>query len=113
MAATSVHPPFDPELAAALAAIPAGLRRPLLAEDIPAMRERLAQMMPADDDRLRRGGAVELEDRQIPGPPGAPDLWVLILRPAQGGGLWPGVYHIHGGGMIAGNRRTGAELLAG
>ena len=36
----------------------------------------------SDDDMLRRDGAVELTDRQIPGPAGAPDLHVLILRPA-------------------------------
>jgi acetyl esterase/lipase len=100
----TAHPPFDPELAAALAAIPLDLTHPLRAEDIPAMREQFAQMMLTDDETLRRGGAVELQDRQVPGPPGAPDLeldregiwdrtsnltgWTALLGAARGG---PGV----------------------
>ena len=53
----------------------------------------------------------KLEERQIPGPEGAPDVSVLILRPAAGTGPWPGVYHTHGGGMVLGTRRTGAEVV--
>ena len=112
MAAEVTHPPFDPELSAALAALPPVLQRPMLAQDIPAWREQLALMPPVDDDALRRGGSVELEERQIPGPQGAPDLSVLILHPATGTGPWPGVYHTHGGGMVLGDRRTGADELA-
>jgi acetyl esterase/lipase len=115
----STHPPFDPELSAAMAALPAELLRPMRAEDIPARRELLAQTSPADDDALRRDGAVELEEGQIPGPAGARDLSVLILRPARGqrgrGGqerALPGVYHTHGGGMVMGTSRTGADELA-
>jgi acetyl esterase/lipase len=109
----STHPPFDPELSAALTALPAELRQPLRLEDIPARRERLTLLLPADDDALRRDGAVELEERQIPGPRGAPDLSVLILRPARGPGrALPGVYHTHGGGMIMGSNRTGADEMA-
>ncbi len=110
--AASTHPPFDPELSAALAVMPADMQYPMLAEDIPAWREQLGQMVAVDDDALRRGGAVELEERQIPGPEGAPDLSVLILRPTRGSGPWPGIYHTHGGGMVMGDRRTGAEELA-
>ena len=117
--AVSTHPPFDPELSAAMAGLPAWLLRPMRAEDIPAQRELLAQMSTASDDALRRDGAVELEERQIPGPAGAPDLSVLILRPARGRGgrgspgrALPGVYHTHGGGMVMGTNRSGADQLA-
>jgi acetyl esterase/lipase len=112
----STHPPFDPELSAAMAELPPELLRPMRAEEIPARREQLAQMNPASDDTLRRDGAVELEERQIPGPAGAPDLSVLILRPARGQGgrgrALPGVYHTHGGGMVMGTNRSGADELA-
>jgi acetyl esterase/lipase len=112
MTATSTHPPFDPELSAALAGMPE-LGHPLLPEDIPVWREQIAQTLPVADDALRRGGAVELEERQIPGPEGAPDLSVLILRPAQGQGrALPGIYYIHGGGMVLGTNRVGADELA-
>jgi acetyl esterase/lipase len=108
----STHPPVDPELRAVLAGIPAGQRHLMRLEDILARREEQALMLPAVDDALRRGGAVELEERQIPGPAGAPDLSVLILRPAHGQGPWPGIYHTHGGGMVLGTNRTGADELA-
>lgn len=105
------HPPLDPELAAALAALPPEVHKPVYAEDIPFHRAAGALTQPGDET-LRRGGAVDLEERQIPGPPGAPDLPVLILRPARGSGPWPGVYFIHGGGMMLGTRRSGADELA-
>jgi acetyl esterase/lipase len=105
----STHPPFDPELSAVLAELPAEV--PMRMEDI---RARRAQMPAVEEEALRRNGAVELEDRQIPGPAGAPDLSVLILRPARGragrGGPWPGVYHTHGGGMVMGTNRNAEEI---
>jgi acetyl esterase/lipase len=111
--AVSTHPPFDPELSAVLAALPAEMQQSMSIEDIPAWREQLAQLLPADDDALRREGAVELEERQIPGPKGGPDLPVLILRPARGRGrALPGVYHTHGGGMVMGTNRTGVDEMA-
>jgi acetyl esterase/lipase len=107
----STHPPFDPELSAVLAAMPAAMQRPLRIEDIPAWREQLAQLLPVSDEALRLGGAVELEERQIPGPAGAPDLSVLILRPVRGQGrALPGVCHIHGGGMVMGTSRNADEV---
>jgi acetyl esterase/lipase len=112
MTAASTHPPFDPELSAALGALPPELQHSLLPEDIPQWRGGLTDTLPVTDEVLRREGAVELEERQIPGPEGAPDLSVLILRPARGSGPWPGIYHTHGGGMVLGNNRVGAEDLA-
>jgi acetyl esterase/lipase len=111
MSAAGTRPPFDPELGAVLAELPE-FQQPMLIEDLPLLREQAAQRLPADDDALRRGGAVELHERQIPGPDGAPDLSVLILGPAAGTGPWPGIYHIHGGGMVMGTRRTGTDELA-
>lgn len=104
------RPPLDPELSAALAAMPPG--RSMSLEDVPARREEQARMLAAAGDALRRDGAVELEERRVPGPPGAPDLPVLILRPARAQGPWPGVYYAHGGGMVMGTNRTGADELA-
>jgi acetyl esterase/lipase len=107
----SAHPPFDPELSAVLAGLPDEMRRPMRAEDIAAERQQLT-LRQVGDEMLRRNGAVELEERQIPGPAGAPDLWILVLRPAHGRGPWPGIYHTHGGGMVVGSRRTGADEMA-
>ena len=46
---------------------------------------------------------VSSEDRTVPGPDGAPDISVRIYRPANATGTVPGIYYIHGGGMILGN----------
>jgi acetyl esterase/lipase len=46
---------------------------------------------------------VTKEDRTVPGPDGEPDISVRIYRPLNAQGALPGVYFIHGGGMILGN----------
>ena len=46
---------------------------------------------------------VLTEDRMVPGPEGAPDITVRIYRPVNATGTLPGIYFIHGGGMILGN----------
>ena len=47
---------------------------------------------------------VVTEDRTIPGPDGAPDIPVRVYTPAEATGvLLPGIFFIHGGGMILGN----------
>jgi acetyl esterase/lipase len=117
MTASSSHPPIDPELAAVLATMPDAMRQPLTMANMGIKRQELLERSSPDDDTLRRGGAVELSEQQIPGPAGAPDLTVLILRPARAAGPAgadprPGVYYIHGGGMVLGDRRTGTAEMA-
>lgn len=108
---TATHPPFDAELAPALdafAALP-----PLSAETLPAMRAMIADGLPglpAPD--LTVGGRVRLDERTVPGPPGTPDITLLVMTPAAGGGPWPGIYHTHGGGMVMGPRESGADEVA-
>ncbi|MET8054285.1 MULTISPECIES: alpha/beta hydrolase [unclassified Streptosporangium] len=46
---------------------------------------------------------VTKEDRTVPGPDGEPDITVRIYRPVNASGTLPGIYYIHGGGMILGN----------
>ena len=46
---------------------------------------------------------VTSEDRTVPGPDGAPDIKVRIYRPTDATGTLPGIYFIHGGGMILGD----------
>ena len=62
--------------------------------------------------RCAAAGRSTSKSGWCPGQPGAPDLSLLILRPSRGGGPWPGLYHIHGGGMVMGTSRTGADELA-
>jgi len=103
-------PPFDPELAAALEATP--LSAALTADMIGALRRNGGLMRPSDED-LTRGGEFEIAERVVPGPSGAPDISLLVCRPAGSASDTLGLlYHIHGGGMILGDNRTGMlEML--
>ncbi|WP_286247043.1 alpha/beta hydrolase [Streptomyces graminofaciens] len=75
--------------------------RQTVAEGVPGME-------PVD---LTAGGRVRVEERQVPGPEGAPDITLLILRPAEDRGPKGGILYIHGGGMVTGHRRTGVDGL--
>lgn len=46
-------------------------------------------------DEMRR--AVRIEERLVPGPPGAPDVRVLLYRPSEASGPLPLVMSFHGG----------------
>ena len=54
------------------------------------------------------------EDIAIAGPDGAPDITVRVYRPIDASGPLPGIYFIHGGGMVLGDlddEHPAAELL--
>jgi len=46
---------------------------------------------------------VVMEDRNIPGPDGSPEVGVRIYKPVDVSGSLPGMFFIHGGGMIMGS----------
>ena len=46
---------------------------------------------------------VDMEDHWVPGAPGDPDVMVRVYTPAGSEGAAPGLYWIHGGGMVLGN----------
>jgi len=105
---THVTPPLDPELAPVLEAL-TGAIPPLSLETLPQLRDYWQQIAVAppgmEPPDLTAGGAVRMEELTIPGPEGAPDITLLVLRPAEGEGPWPVIYNTHGGGMILGSRR--------
>ena len=53
-----------------------------------------ATQAPADD--------VDVTERRVPGPAGAPDVRVLVSSPKAEGASRPGILHIHGGGYVLG-----------
>lgn len=67
---------------------------------------------PTDED-LRRGGAFDVEERLVPGPPDAPDVSLLVCLPTSATGPVGALYHVHGGGMISGDNRFGVMELLG
>lgn len=68
--------------------------------DIVARREAASQMLAALE--VPPNPNVSFQDRTVPGPDGAPGIRVRIYRPVSAAGPLPGVYFIHGGGMILG-----------
>lgn len=87
----------DPELLPFVDAYPTVT---ISAENLALIREgrkaQLALLPPFPD-------TVEVEERYIPGPEGAPDIRVKLYRRKGGGANRPGILHIHGGGYILGN----------
>ena len=100
-------PPFDAELAPALEAMAEPGAVEFTLDAIPLLRQAPPPVPQPTDEDLRRGGAFEVSSRLVPGPAGAPDVPLLICRPASGGTAAAGLYCIHGGGMMLGDNRTG------
>ncbi|UOE44374.1 alpha/beta hydrolase [Agromyces larvae] len=111
--------PYDPELEPGLAFFLDLVERiPLRAETILANREHFATIIQPIDEQVG-DLPVEWEHRLIPGPAGAPDVEITIVRPARVPGasehadapLAPGVLGIHGGGYVLGTRFFGTGEL--
>ena len=100
-------PPLDPELAAAMAGLPGFGFGEMTVERIPEHRRLIAEFSEISDEMLRRDGAYEVSARLVPGPEGAPDIELLICLPSGVTSPVPAIYHIHGGGMVLGDNRTG------
>ncbi|MFY1653611.1 alpha/beta hydrolase [Solwaraspora sp. WMMB762] len=97
-------PPFDPQLAGPLRDILDGL--PSMTADQISFRRELSAAGRMSDEQIRRDGAFDIEELTAAGPPGAPDISLLICRPTATPGPFPVIYHIHGGGMVAGTSRS-------
>ncbi|MBB5958656.1 acetyl esterase/lipase [Saccharothrix tamanrassetensis] len=103
--------PYDPELEPGLAAFLDLVERiPLRADTILANRAHFATIIPPVEQMVG-DLPVEVEDRTVPGPPGAPDVVVTVVRPRGGVTDAPALYSIHGGGMVLGNRYFGLAGL--
>ena len=93
---------IDPEvrepLDQLLQAIPGGFNS---IPDIVQRRAAVAELLAALE--IPPNPNVTSEDRTVPGPEGEPDIKVRIYRPAEETGTLPGIYFIHGGGMILGD----------
>ena len=97
-------PSLDGELAGPLLAILAA--RPSLTPNLIQARRAEGRRARLTDAQIRRGGAFEISERQVPGPPGGPPLGLLICRPTGVPRPYPVIYNTHGGGMVTGDNRT-------
>jgi acetyl esterase/lipase len=102
---------IDPELAAYVEAMPTfDLNDPV------AARTGFEAMIASIVRELPEAGALDIEDRLVPGWEGDPDVKVRVYRPkAAAPSPVPGVVMIHGGGFIVGSVETehiGAVMMA-
>ncbi|MGN6427762.1 MAG: alpha/beta hydrolase [Leifsonia sp.] len=111
--------PYDRELEPGLAAFLDLVERiPLRAHTILENRAHFATIIPPIQAQVA-GLPVVWEDRVIPGPVGAPEVSVTVIRPtapptagpAAAPGRAPGVLGIHGGGQVLGTRFFGTGEL--
>jgi len=103
---SSARPPFDQELVPVLAAMREATPT-TNQENLPEVRSLIADGIPGvPKPDLTAGGAVVIDQITVTGPEDAPNLRMTVLRPAQGQGPWPAIYHVHGGGMVAGTPET-------
>lgn len=99
------RPPFDPGVAAALEAMSeGGIFAPVTPESIPTMRQ---YAVPEDISQFD----LEVEEFTVPGFEGA-ELALTLLRRRDHVGQGPGIFNIHGGGLVMGTRMTGISLIA-
>ncbi|MGH3242513.1 MAG: alpha/beta hydrolase, partial [Spirillospora sp.] len=96
---------MDPELAAAFDGMPyVGLADPLKARaSMRALVESLAEPEPVENAEDAADANADVEDRTIPGPPGAPDVPVRIYRPRGAARPAPVLVYFHGGGFVTGD----------
>ncbi|MFJ1891851.1 alpha/beta hydrolase [Streptomyces sp. NPDC088170] len=105
MSDTVPRPPLDPELEAALLLVQDQVPT-ITPELIPAMRQ-AGTPVDVSDDVLADAGVMR-RDVTIPGFEGADIQVSVITRLGRTGPRpGPGIYHVHGGGMILGDRMVG------
>lgn len=94
-------PPLDPELARLLTAaqVPPTMDLALM------IQNRSVQQGPPIEETLAARDVVRA-DRSIPGLDGEPEIRVSVFRKRSHTPGGPGIYYIHGGGMVSGNRYT-------
>ncbi|MBN1173716.1 MAG: alpha/beta hydrolase [Micromonosporaceae bacterium] len=71
---------------------------------IPLLRRPAALPLPTDEE-LARGGAFTVETRWTRERAGAPSVPLLVCRPTAAKAPTAALYHVHGGGLFAGEAR--------
>jgi acetyl esterase/lipase len=102
------RPPFDVELEPALNAAP-GFFTTLQPDSIAEFRA--ATTRPLSLEEVIGGRPVEVTDHAVMGHGGGEIVVTVLRRGGQVGVAGPGVYLIHGGGMVGGSRWAVAPML--
>jgi len=102
------RPPFDAELAPALARVPAFFTT-LRPASIPEFRA--ATTHPPSIEEVVAGRPVEVADHAVTGHAGGEIIVSTFRRVGHVDATSPGIYLIHGGGMVGGTRASIAPML--
>jgi acetyl esterase/lipase len=111
---TIPRPPYDPELGAFLGAQNALTADPataLSAGTLASVREMLAEVSPSIDAMIA-GSGVEHVELSVPEQPDGPGTTLSVIRRPGSAKPAPCIYYVHGGGMIMGDRQTGAPIFS-
>ena len=104
---------IDPEvrvpLDALLGAFPGGFNA---VPDIVARRELVIAILAAGAEGVPPNDRVSSQDHVAPGRDGHPEAGVRVYRPVGSSGTLPGIFYIHGGGMVLGNIEMDDALAA-
>lgn len=94
---TSSRPLVDPQLLSLLDSVP-----PLeLSVDILPVIRSMTSSFPTEP--VARPDDVEVAERSVPGPAGAPEVGVIFYAPKERSRKMPCILHIHGGGYVIGD----------
>jgi len=96
---TGRRPPFDPAVEAALRDERNQVVTSLSPDEIGPLRRRA---VPPDERAVTRDGEFARSVHRAAGPPGAPAVPLVLLRPTGIPGPWPLLFHLHGGGLVTG-----------
>lgn len=92
--------PYDPELAPWAPQL-----KPSDYNDVAQARAELTAFI-TQLPVYRPAEPVEVEDRRVPGPPGAPEVPVRVYRPHDVTAPIPGLVYLHWGGLVSGDLDT-------
>lgn len=101
-------PSYDSELQRFLESTPAISRQSLKQEDIPQLR---SEFSGRTIEEIIAGKNLQAFELRVPGYQGL-DLAMTVIRPKSANEPLPVLFHIHSGGMIAGDRFVGMEMVA-
>src|ERR1700754_236124 len=110
---TKVPPPFDPDVPAALVAINGSLPSSITPDLIGRLREVTEAGHTLSLEEIRKH--VHADELTVPGVARDAEVPLLVMRPhgSDPAVRLPGLYFIHGGGMVAGTNRTGVDWALG
>ncbi|MEW6299439.1 MAG: alpha/beta hydrolase [Thermodesulfobacteriota bacterium] len=94
---------LDPELVAPLEAWLKATKGGINLHDIPAARKMMDELATAQMAKAPPIEGVRTEDRYVPGPAGAPEVFVRIYQPTDRPDTLPALLWIHGGGYVLGS----------